>query len=249
MMTCAITQIRTQNITKRYGKRRALRCVSTQFDAGSVCAVLGPNGAGKSTLLGILSSLVRPTMGSTVYRTNHGDIPFSDVLRSKVGYLSHASLLYPRLSAKENLELYAKLYGLENPERVAMSALEESGVQRDSWYQPVCRFSRGMTQRVSIARAFVANPSVLLLDEPFAGLDVSATKKLCRRVSQLREGGGIVIVVSHKLETVATIASRVLMLSRGTLVTDEQAIGHRFSSNQLLGLQKWYEKECSDEVA
>ncbi|MCL2632477.1 MAG: ABC transporter ATP-binding protein [Coriobacteriia bacterium] len=222
--------IKTDSLSKRFGSVRALDSVSFELPSDSFLSVFGPNGAGKSTLLRILATLARPTSGSAqLFGLNLKED--ADSLRSQIGVLSHRSMLFPDLTAYENLLFFGRLYGLESPEyRVneMLDLVEMTGRKHDA----VRGFSRGMTQRVAIARALLHDPRLLLLDEPYSGLDPGAISLLDELLEQIRPGRTF-IMVSHDLGHGFSLASHIMVLSRGRLVA--------FESCQGLNQQQFYD--------
>lgn len=214
-----IERIVVDGVAKRYGSERALGAVHTELRAGSVCALLGHNGAGKSTLLAVLSTLTTPSAGRVRYYTGAGELKGAP-LRRAIGLLSHATLCYGELTALENVELFASLAGLTNARQAAEAALDDVGLLRKDQTRPARTFSRGMWQRLALARALVTNPSVVLLDEPFTGLDRDAAEALAGRLGALKAIGALVVVVTHDLEAVAAVSDHVIILRRGQVVTD-----------------------------
>jgi ABC-type multidrug transport system ATPase subunit len=211
--------LRLANVGKIYGGRRALAGVSAAFAAGSVAAVLGPNGAGKSTLLGILSTLIAPTSGAVHW----GDekLGRGSPLRARIGYVGHDPGLYGDLTALENLILFGALYGLEDPRRRAEALLARVGLS-DAVPDAAARtFSRGMLQRLALARALVHDPALLLFDEPAAALDPAGADWLAAELGAERAAGRAVVLVTHDLEAAAAVANQVLILRRGRVVFDE----------------------------
>jgi heme exporter protein A len=185
-------------------------------EAGEVIGLLGPNGAGKSTLLGILSTLVVPSSGEVCYGDTTARVG-GPALRARIGLLAHDLHLYPELTAGENLEFFARLYGVPSARRVAGEALERAGLseRRD---EVVSGFSRGMRQRLALERALLHGPRLVLLDEPFTGLDDQATSALVGRLRELRARGGLVMVATHDLEVAEGLLDRVAVLHEGRLV-------------------------------
>ena len=169
LSTFDFNELTVSRVSRHYGRRRALDCVSMTLRSGELVGLLGPNGAGKSTLLGLIATLIRPSSGSVAY----GGRPASETsaaLRSKLGFLSHDLQLYTELTARENLEFFAELYGLEDPRECAARALQLAGLESrgDDLVQG---FSRGMCQRLALERVLLHQPRLILLDEPFTGLD------------------------------------------------------------------------------
>ena len=213
----AIRRVRIDKVGKRYGTERALAGVSLELSAGSMCAVLGHNGAGKTTLLGIVSTLVRPTAGDVKYLHDDQAITGADA-RREIGLLAHSSLSYAELSATENLELVAGLYGVSAD---ISAILDQVGLDKRARDRAARTYSRGMVQRLALARALLTRPSLLLLDEPFTGLDRDGALALGRQLGELKAGGTIVVVVTHDLEAIADRTDHVAILRRGQLVCDE----------------------------
>ncbi|MEZ4399928.1 MAG: ABC transporter ATP-binding protein [Kofleriaceae bacterium] len=225
-----LTSIVVEKVGKRFGEHRALAGVEVEFTAGSVCALLGPNGAGKTTLLGILSTLVRATAGTVGYLDGTARRPIDDRLRADIGLLAHTSLCYGELTAVENLEFFATLYGLADGPARGRALLAEVGLEAPAWTRPVRTYSRGMVQRLALARALLARPSLLLLDEPFTGLDRGGAMALGARLGQAKADGAIVVCVTHDLEAIAGVTDHVVVLRRGKLACDQrQAAGYSYA--------------------
>ena len=202
------------DVTRNFGRRRVLNKVSLRCGAGEIVALLGANGAGKSTLLSIAATLLAPSAGHVQY----GDASSSTgaALRSRIGVLGHDLFIYPELSAFENLAFFARAYGVGDVDRTVRAALERAGLEaRDD---PAGRFSRGMRQRLALERALLHEPRLVLLDEPFTGLDDGATTALRARLTDLRTAGCIVLVATHDLETIDGVADRAVLLRGGRLI-------------------------------
>src|ERR1043165_6303766 len=184
-------------VTRRFGFRLAVSDVSFALGRGDCLALFGPNGAGKTTLLRILAGLLKPTAGAVTIdgRSLRGDAS----ARAVVGLISHQSMLYRALTALENVEFAARLHGLAGARSAAMAALEQMGIA-DRADAPVRALSRGMQQRVSIARAIVHAPAVVLLDEPYTGLDAGGAAALTMMLRALRANGATQVLVTHNLE-------------------------------------------------
>ncbi len=217
----ALDRVEIHKVAKRYGSERALAGVSLNLAAGSMCALLGHNGAGKSTLLGIVSTLVRPTGGSVAYRSNGAAVTGAEVRRA-IGMLAHASLCYAELSARENLALIAGLYEVDGSPAAIEGVLDRVGLDRKARDRAARTYSRGMVQRLALARALLTRPSLLLLDEPFTGLDRDGALALGEQLGGLRDAGAIVVVVTHDLEAIAGRADHVAILRRGQLVFEDR---------------------------
>jgi heme exporter protein A len=218
----AIDAIRTTKLVKRYGTHRALAGVDLTLEAGRACAVLGHNGAGKTTLLGILSTLVRQTSGEVTYQAGGARIPAGDRLRREIGLLAHATLCYGELTAVENLEFFAGLYGVTGAAARIAELLDQVGLDAKARHRAARTYSRGMWQRLALARALLAKPSVVLLDEPFTGLDRGGAIALGRRLAEVKASGAIVVVVTHDLEAIAGITDHVAVLRGGKLVHEQR---------------------------
>jgi ABC-type multidrug transport system ATPase subunit len=217
------TSLTFSDVSRTFGRRRALNRVSFQCRAGQIVALLGPNGAGKSTLLSITATLLEPTSGTVRY----GDQSARDAgagLRGSIGLLGHDLFLYPELSASENLAFFGRIYGLRDVADRVGRALDraELAERRDD---PIAGFSRGMRQRLALERALLHEPRLVLLDEPFTGLDDAATAALRERLAGLRDAGRIVLVTTHDLETIEGIIDRALVLQAGRLVNIEPGTG------------------------
>ena len=205
-------------IERAFGNARVLRGVDLVVEPGSLQLVLGPNGAGKTTLLRILAGLTRPSAGAV--SLDGQTLRASPAIRRRVGLLSHQSFLYDDLTPLENLEFAARLYGLASPGTAARDAIESVGLA-DRMNDTVRRLSRGMVQRVAIARALLHQPSVLLLDEPFTGLDPRAAERLVELLSARLAANCGVVLVTHSPADAWSIASRVSLLVRGKWAIDE----------------------------
>jgi heme exporter protein A len=204
--------VAVEAVERRYGERPALAGVSFELPAGETLAVLGPNGAGKTTLLRVLASLLRPHAGTA--RVLGARLPAEAWrVRARVGYLGHDPMLYRDLTVRENLRLYARLYGVE--EERAGELIAAVGLERRAG-DTVRELSRGMTQRAAVARALIHDPPLLLLDEPRAALDPGAIELLEPLVG--RSSGRTRVVVSHDVDSAIDEADRVLGLRGGKQV-------------------------------
>jgi heme exporter protein A len=210
--------LRVEGVSKSYGRQRALIGVDLELQPGRLTALLGHNGAGKSTLIGVLSTLIRPTAGKIVGQSGRGEI----------GVLAHDSFVYGDLDAVENLVFYGKLYDVADPLARARQLLDDVGLDETARRRAVKTYSRGMLQRVSLARALVGSPRLLLLDEPFTGLDRTGARALAHALVKARDDGRLVLVATHDLEAIADLCHHVVVLSRGKVIVDEsrdQAFG------------------------
>jgi heme ABC exporter ATP-binding subunit CcmA len=205
--------VAVEGVWKFFGDYPALRDVSLTISGGSCTALLGRNGAGKTTLLRILGGLSRPAKGQVTLR---GLDVRNSKTRSQIGVLGHGIAIYDELTALENLKLFASLYDLEQPRQAALEWLERVGLQhvKDA---PVREFSRGMRQRLAVARAFLHDPQILLLDEPFTALDDRAIAVLQSVLHRALEDGRTVIMSTHQLREALELATDVALLVRGKL--------------------------------
>ena len=203
------------DVSRHFGRRRVLNKVSFQLSAGEIVALLGPNGAGKSTLLSIAATLLDPSSGRISFGEN---VAASGAeLRARIGVLGHDLSIYPELSASENLAFFARAYAVADVDGAVTAALRRAGLEgRDD---PVAQFSRGMRQRLALERALLHQPRLVLLDEPFTGLDDAATGALRARLADLRGSGCIVLLATHDLETIDGVADRAVLLRGGRLLT------------------------------
>lgn len=211
-----MSEIVVQNLVKRFGLKSVLKGLDFYAEAGEFVGLLGPNGAGKTTLLRILASLSRPTLG--LVKVAGYRLPQQAAgVRANLGVLSHQTLLYGNLSGEENLQFFGKVYNVENLEARIIEVLELVNLakrRRDL----VRTYSRGMAQRLAIARAMIHNPRILLLDEPYTGLDQDASLILDRILKQIAAQGRTVVMTSHDLVRTAELCSRFDVLSRGKII-------------------------------
>lgn len=212
--------IKVEALVKNYGLLPVLRGVNLHVKPGEFVSLVGANGAGKTTLLRIVGTLMKPTAG----RVSIGGWPLpahADKVRRHIGLVSHHALLYGDLTAAENLSFYARLYGVSDRDQRVGEALHTVGLaarQRD----PVRTFSRGMTQRLTIARATLHEPEVLLLDEPYTGLDQEASRLLDGLLRQEAERGRTILMITHDLVHGLNLCDRIAILSRGTIAAAVQ---------------------------
>jgi heme exporter protein A len=208
-----------RELSRNFGRRRALTRVSLDCHSGEIVGLLGPNGAGKSTLLAILSTLAAPSSGEVLYggRTAR---QIGAPVRSRIGVLSHDLHLYSELTAIENLVFFCRLYGVPHPEAVAAEALRRARLDERAG-DLVSGFSRGMRQRLALERALLHSPRLLLLDEPFTGLDDASTMALIARLRELRASGSIMLVATHDLDVGEAVFDRAVILHDGRLIASE----------------------------
>jgi len=219
-VTAAFDRVTLDEVSRHYGRRRALARVSLSARSGELVGLLGPNGAGKSTIIGVVATLIAPTSGCVRY----GDRTAADLgpdLRRHIGLLAHDLYLYPELSARQNLEFFRKLYGVESAS-VVDAALESAGLA-DRGDDDVSGFSRGMRQRLALERALLHGPRLVLLDEPFTGLDDHAVSLVSDRLRRLARAGAIVLVATHDLDVADGLVDRVMLVRGGQLISDEAA--------------------------
>jgi heme exporter protein A len=222
--------VRLVGVGKSIDDRKVLRHINLEVAAGEFVGILGANGAGKSTLLKVIATLTPATTG----RIELFGQPLTRdavALRSRIGLIGHQSMLYRDLTARENLEFFARLYGLRNATNRVAQALTMIGLSSRS-DDAVKTFSRGMTQRVAIARALLHDPELLLADEPFAGLDAPSIQSLEQLLADLGTAGKTVIMVNHDIEQTLRIADRAVLLRHGKVVLDQPT--HRLYAQEVL---------------
>jgi heme ABC exporter ATP-binding subunit CcmA len=211
--------IEVAGLTKVYGASVALRRVTLTVPPGTVLTVLGPNGSGKTTLLRLLGTLVRPTAGSG--RVAGFDLVRDrDAIRRRIGVAGHGTQLYDDLTAIENLQFAARLFGGRADRRALFALLAQLGLEAQADVR-VRELSSGMQRRIALARAIHREPRVLLLDEPFTGLDQESLKRLADYLHGFRDSGGTAVLVTHSLRLGLQLADRVAILAGGRLVADE----------------------------
>ena len=215
-MSAAAPQVSLEvsGVWKYYGDFPALRNIALRVEPGSTVALLGRNGAGKTTLLRIIAGLSKPSRGSV---TIQGSSVREEATRRRIGVLGHGISLYDELSAVENLRLFAKLYGVANPLKRVDEMLERTGLERvrDGLAR---EFSRGMRQRLAVARVFLHDPEILILDEPFTALDDRAIAVLQSLLKGMRERGRTIVMSTHQLREALELATHVAMIQRGQIV-------------------------------
>ena len=206
------------DVARHYGRRKALSQITFTCDAGEIVGLLGPNGAGKSTLLNILATLLAPSLG----RVEYGSLTAADgaALRAQIGMLGHDLFLYPELTARENLAFFGRLYALPDAARSAASALDRAGLaeRADDF---VSGFSRGMRQRVALERALLHDPRLILLDEPFTGLDQTSTQALVERLKERQRAGCLIVLATHDLDVADRLLTRAIYLKNGRIVASD----------------------------
>ncbi len=217
-----IRSVHVDQVTKLFGAVRALTGVSMSVNAGDAVAVMGANGAGKSTLLSLLALRTRANRGSVLFNGNPA-VEDRSGWRGRIGLLSHEPLIYPDLTARYNLMLFGRLYGIEDVETRVSELVQELRLESYVDDRTTRTLSRGQLQRVALARALVSDPELLLLDEPAAGLDQKAVERIEWAVGRLLDKGGMAVVVTHDPEVAHRVANRALMLRRGRVAADVSA--------------------------
>jgi len=210
--------VATENLTRKFGARRAVDGVTLGIAAGDALAIFGPNGAGKTTLLRMLAGILRPTSGTA--RIGEVTMPGGSRVRRRIGIVSHHSLLYDALTARENVEFAARLYGIKQYREKAERALDAMHIL-DRADTRVSELSRGMKQRVSVARAIVHDPDVVLADEPFTGLDVVGAKALAGLLIESRNRGAALVLVTHNVDEGLSLSTHAAIMTRGRIASIE----------------------------
>ena len=206
--SCAV---RVNHVIKQFGRFAALRGVSAEFDAGRFHAILGDNGAGKTTLLRALAGLARPTQGTISIFGKSPETACRDI-----GYMAHPSLLYDEMSGMENLRYFARLYGIFGDGR-CQEAIRSVGLD-PTLIRGVGQYSQGMRQRMSLARAILHDPTVLLLDEPFSNVDVHSAQEMVVLLKGMRDAGKTIFVVTHQATLLEGIADEFIWMEAGQIV-------------------------------
>jgi heme exporter protein A len=210
--------IEIKKLTKQADNKLILRGIDLSIKKGETVAILGPNGAGKSTLLKVLATLIKPTSG--LIKVNDMDLKKNHIEIKKImGYLPHSSLLYDHYTPLENLIFFGNIYGVKNVEQRANALVKDVGL---SFFlnEPVKNFSRGMIQRIAIARAIVHEPQILLLDEPHTGLDQGAITILNNVILSMKAKGTTTLMVTHDFKQAAEICDRIIIVKNGKIVDD-----------------------------
>jgi heme exporter protein A len=210
-----LNRLNVVDVARHYGRRKALSQISFTCDAGEIVGLLGPNGAGKSTLLNILATLLAASKGRVEY--GDGAATTGAEIRGRIGMLGHDLFLYPELTARENLAFFAQLYGVADVPGVVARALECAGLT-DRGDDLVSGFSRGMRQRVALERALLHEPRLILLDEPFTGLDQASTAALVARLQDRQRAGCLIVLATHDLDVAEGLLSRAIYLKDGRMV-------------------------------
>lgn len=219
--------IHLDSVSRVYGRLFALHRVSAEFPAGSISALVGDNGSGKTTLLSLLATLDEPTDGSIAY-DDASWADFSDHYRQHVGWIAHESLVYEELTGRENLTFFGEMYGVDDLETEVDEWLERVGLAEDA-DRRVDEYSRGMRQRLTIARALLHDPDLMLFDEPMTGLDRRGRVAIAEVLEEMRDRQKIIILASHDLHSIEQLADRLVILRRGKVThagdrTDERSV-------------------------
>jgi heme exporter protein A len=211
----------SREIEKKFGYSYAVRNINLQVRRGEFVALFGRNGAGKTTFLKIAATLMRPTKGALLIEGF--DIRKEpEAARRRIGFLSHNTFIYRDLSALDNLKFFCRLYGAEDSDERLLGILDRVGLQKRAG-DPVRAFSRGLQQRVGIARALLHDPSLILLDEPYTGLDANASETLNELLDSAVRAGKTVILTTHDVNQGLRGATRAVIVDRGTVVHDSKA--------------------------
>ena len=211
-MTETTPVVIVSNLIKQFGRFAALRGVTAEFPIGKLYAILGDNGAGKTTLLRTLAGLNHPTRGEI---TILGKKKFHEIC-DQVGYMAHPSLLYDEMSGMENLLYFAHLYGIKGTAREA-EAIRAVGLDPDL-ARPVGQYSQGMRQRMSLARALLNDPKILLLDEPFSNVDIHSANEMVRLLAQMRDQGKTIFIVTHQAQLLEGAADEFVWMQAGQII-------------------------------
>ncbi|MEH7178697.1 ABC transporter ATP-binding protein [Neobacillus vireti] len=214
--------IEIKKLTKQADNKLILRGVDLSIKQGETVAILGPNGAGKSTLLKVLATLIKPTSG--LVKINGLDLKKNHIeIKKMFGYLPHSSLLYDHYTPFENLVFFGNLYGVNDVENKARKLVKEVGL---SFFinEPVKNFSRGMIQRIAIARAIIHEPKIMMLDEPHTGLDQGAINILNNVVLSMKAKGCTTLMVTHDFKQAAEICDRIIIVKNGKVADDFKII-------------------------
>lgn len=212
MLDSPISLLQLSQVTKTFGPVKAVSDVDLEICVGDFLAIFGPNGAGKTTLLKVIAGLTQPTSGTVQFALQNYKIG-----REKVGYVSHQSFLYNELTGTENLMFYGHLYGVSDTTERANTMLDKMGL-RDACSQRVRGYSRGMKQRLTLARALLNEPELLLLDEPYTGLDHHGSQLFTEVLHGLKEEGRTILLITHNLRAGLELCSRVVIQNRGEIV-------------------------------
>ena len=210
------SRLEAKGLVRRFSRLRAVDGITFDLQAGELLTIFGPNGAGKTTLLNILAGVICPDEGQVLLDGNVV-VGSERQWRKEVGLVTHQTMLYDRLTAVENLSFYSKLFSLEDSERRIRDALEGLKIKEVA-DQPVGSLSRGFQQRIALARALLHDPKILLLDEPYIGLDLYASRLLRDLISQLKDGERTVVLVTHNFGQGLELADRIAIQVSGQFI-------------------------------
>jgi heme exporter protein A len=211
--------LETKDISKYFDRFKVLSNINIKLEEREFLTIFGANGAGKTTLLKIIAMLLKPNSG-VIYFNGIDMQRSSDSVRKSIGFITHNTFLYNDLSSYENLKLYSILYDVKNCEEQINIVMEKVGLLRRS-SEPIRNFSKGMHQRLAIARAFLHNPTLLLLDEPYSGLDQKALNVLNQMLENFHNEGKTAIITTHNIERGMEIADKVVVLNKGSIVFEK----------------------------
>ncbi len=217
----SVLELQANQINKTYGHQKVLNSLSLRLEGGQLTCLLGQNGAGKTTLLRILAGLQKPNSGQILLNS----LPLDEGFHRQVGAVMHQTFLYEYLTALENLRFYAQLYQVPSDTHYLKEALTRVGLGK-AREVPVRTFSRGMKQRLTIARALISDPQLLLFDEPYTGLDLSGCQLLNELLAEEKAKGRIILATTHEFEFVRQVADRFVILNKGRLVDDFEGGPH-----------------------
>ena len=212
-----------EGVTKSFGNIQALRGIDLRVKKGEFLTVFGPNGAGKTTLIKLLATLTKPTSGE-VSITNHDIKKEPDKVRALIGVISHDPYLYGNLSALENIKFFASLYGVSHAEEKAIQVIRQVGLE-NRMHDLVRTFSRGMQQRLAVARAIVHEPKILLLDEPYTGLDQHGARIFGELLNWLKTENRTIVMTTHNLPEGLEISDRVAIIDAGKIIYESDSRG------------------------
>jgi heme exporter protein A len=214
-----LDRIVIEGVSQRYGRTLALSGVKLTVTRGRPCVLMGHNGAGKSTLVNVLSTALEPTAGKVIYLDAEGQPVSGHALRRRLGYVTHLPMVYRELSAFENVQFFARLGGVPDPDAASRASIVRMGLDPDS-SKPAAQFSRGMLARLAAARALVTEPELLLLDEAASGLDLRGREILVGHLAALASDR-VVVMASHDVGSAAQLAAQLVVIQRGKVVRDD----------------------------
>lgn len=220
-------QIIAEGVTKSFGNFHALREIDLKIKKGEFLTVFGPNGAGKTTLIKLLATLSKPTTGEMLI-AGYDARKEADKVRAAVGVISHDPYLYENLSALENIKFFARLYGVSKVEEKAVQVIEQVGL-KTRMHDLVRTFSRGMKQRLAVARAITHEPKILLLDEPYTGLDQHGMRIFAEMLKWLKSDSRTIVMTTHNISEGLEMGDRAVILNGGKITYESRLEGVEFS--------------------